>query len=924
MQNNSQNIQIIDIDYYIDSNRPIIRIYGKDDAGKSICCLVPGFEPYFFAQADNPAELCNYLTDAFDCIQKADIVEKFLPIGYQTKKVPIVKITVTLPTDVRDIRDQIRDLPGVNEIFEADVLFHNRFLIDKNLHPLKWITITPAPAEKELHPTNIICEEIITAEKVEEIDKIAHAPFKYLAWDIECLPDNGALPTPDKSPIILMSIAFSPEYKGMNTLVLASKKIDGVDKETECYDNENDMINAFFSTVREYDPDVLTGFNTDGFDTKYVVDRCKKINTESGTPVINFKIGRDNRDLNFRVFGATTSVSISGRIVADVLPLIREGFKLKRYKLENVAKELIGKEKLDVPPQEMEAYWNDPSKIHTFIEYSRRDSELALELLLKLQLLDKYLALAQVSGRPLQDVINGGQTNLVEQLLMSRFREIDRLMAMKPNDEIVEERERESNVVGADVLDPKKGLHCNTVVEDYKSLYPTIMMARNLCYTTVIIDKTTPKESMIISPSDGHFIKPEIFKGIIPSILEGLLDKRVATKKMMKNARDENEKRVLDATQLALKILLNSFYGYSGYIRARLFSLEVANSVTSYGRENIRNTQNTINNEIVTLTIRDNQALTPNESDGTQPNDIIVLLTPIYGDTDSIFIHCTDINGNEFEEEEFTLDMSALVGKKIAEVVTSKLPEPMELQYEATAKRILLVAKKRYAMWQFEQAKDGWIQKIKVKGLETVRRDWCNLTSKTLNIILEAILKEGDVDKCITYVQDVIAKIRKINDTRDEAFIAELTLSKTLSRPPSSYKNKQPHLTVVEKIRERGGQVPITGERIPFLITTVGSGYVEQAEDPAYVIENNIPIDTEYYIQKQIIPPALRLLETFGVKKTTLEINQNQKGLFDFGKPGKEEPFSKKKNFEPSPADRQPSTDSNDKGTKRQKSLFEY
>jgi DNA polymerase I len=920
MSNNKQIMQIIDIDYYVDNNQPIIRIFGKDDAGKSTCCFVPGFEPYFYARADNPDELCNHLIDTFECIKKTEIVEKFLPVGYQTKKVPIIKITVTLPTDVKEIRDQVLGISGVHEIFEADVLFHNRFLIDKNLHPLRWISVTVASEEKALHPTNILCERIITAESVEEIDRISHASFKYVAWDIECLPDNGAIPTPDKSPIILMSMAFSPEYKGMSTLVLASKPIPNTDQLVQCLENENDMINQFFSIIREYDPDVITGFNTDGFDTKYVVDRSKKINTEAGNTLINTRIGRDGREFNYRVFGTNTSVSIPGRIVADVLPIIRGEFKLKRYKLENVAKELIGKEKLDVPPQEMEAYWNDPEKIYTFIDYSRRDSELALELLLKLQLLDKYLALAQVSGRPIQDAINGGQTNLVEQLLMSRFREIDRLMAMKPDDEIVQLRQKQSDeLVGADVLEPQKGLHCNTVVLDYKSLYPTIMMARNLCYTTVITDKSTPKENMIISPSGGHFIKPEIFKGTIPIILEELLDKRVETKKMMKNAGDANERRVLDATQLALKILLNSFYGYSGYARARLFSLNVANSVTSYGRENIRNTENTICNEIVTITIRNDQALIPSEIIKTELNDKVVLLSPIYGDTDSIFIHCIDINGHEFADEDFTLEMSALVGKKIAEVVTSKLPEPMELQYEATAKRILLVAKKRYAMWQFEQAKDGWIDKIKVKGLETVRRDWCNLTSKTLNFILEAILKEGNVEKCITYVQGVISKIRKINDTRDKELIAELTMSKTLSRPPSSYKNKQPHLTVVEKIKVRGGQVPIIGERVPFLVTTIGSSFVDQAEDPTYVLDNNIPLDTDYYIHKQIIPPALRLLETFGVEKSTLDIDTNQKGLFDFGKspkPEKKAPI--KKTIEPAPSS------VNEKSTKSQKSLFDF
>ena len=145
------------------------------------------------------------------------------------------------------------------------------------------------------------------------------------------------------------------------------------------------------------------------------------------------------------------------------------------------------------------------------------------------------------------------------------------------------------------MLVPEKGLLEDIVILDYKSLYPTIMMAHNLCYSTVVTDQSLAPASdkTIIAPSGGKFVSPEISPGIMPQVLRELLDQRTETKKLMKKA-GEDEKRFLDAKQYAMKILLNSFYGYSGYARARLYSLALANAVTSFGRENIIKTKKII------------------------------------------------------------------------------------------------------------------------------------------------------------------------------------------------------------------------------------------------------------------------------------------------------------------------------------------
>ena len=588
---------------------------------------------------------------------------------------------------------------------------------------------------------------------------------------------------------------------------------------------------------------------------------------------------------------------MKGRVVVDALPLVRRAFSLKQYTLRAVSKELLNREKLDVPPLEMEEYWFDTGeKFRKFVDYARRDAELALELILNLRLLDKYIALAQVSGSLLQEIVDGGQTSMVETLLLREFGLRDRVLLPKPDDGVSAERyEMSSDLKGGEVLEPKKGLLENVLLLDYKSLYPTIMMAHNLCYSTVVTGDT-PDGATIKPPSGGEFVPPDVYKGIVPSILEDLLNQRSLTKQRMRSTSDENEYRVLDATQLAVKILLNSFYGYSGYARARLYNLTLANAVTSFGRSNILNTREIINNTIRKIVLRSGAALLLDEAGELSPHDKVVELSVAYGDTDSVFVHCQSTMDLSLEEV-------SLVGNRLSDIVSASLPDPMELEFESIAKRALLIAKKRYALWLFEPRNSGWEDKIKVKGMETVRRDWCELTSVTLNRVLELVLIEGNVDRAVEHVRKVVNNVRNLDPAKDSEIIESLILTRTLTRKSESYKNKQPHLTVAEKLKERTGVMPSIGTRIPFVITAGKGLFVDRAEDPDYVREHNIPIDVDYYIKKQILPPVERILEVFGVKLSSLDFDSKQKGLFDFEakKPEvkkQEKPRPKKENNE--------------------------
>ncbi|MHC1631295.1 MAG: DNA-directed DNA polymerase [Methanotrichaceae archaeon] len=876
--------QILDAKYtYDDEGYPIVKLFGSTQSGEPVTCQVAGFRPYFYARADE-----DQIQEAAEAIRsmdlKAEVVERFLPVGYQTKPSKMLKVIAKDPKSIRVFREKVRSVPGVRDVYETDILFKNRFLIDRKLGGMRWAKMlyprektspdgvgkTKKPLGKEPIPFQSL-EPIESSSEESGKKALANAPFRYLAFDIECLPLHGKMPNPQVSPVIMISLAFWPRYKGLNDLVLVGKETDCPRDDVEICRTEKNMLSRFVSIIKEYDPDVIVGYNSNGFDFPYLSERSKKLSVYA-------EVGRDRSSWHIRKIVNQTRVEITGRIVVDLLPLIRSSFSLKRYTLRNSSQELLGVEKYDVDPKEMERLWeSEGEEFVRLVSYSRRDAFLALHLLLDLKLLDKYIALAQTSGALLQDVVNGGQTGMVENLLFRKFQERMRVVPPKPDADLSRIRQSHSaELKGGAVLPPQKGLVEDVVILDYRSLYPSIMMAHNLCYSTVIMDDRPGAENIVKSPSGGEFIAPDVSPGIVPGVLHDLLAQRTNIKKLMRTAEDE-ERSYLDAQQYALKILLNSFYGYSGYARARLYSLPLANAVTSFGRTNIQNTKNMVE-EIKSVYVKDDQVLLHHEI-GDAETAKQFDLSVVYGDTDSVFIRLKPHNPNG---KKVTFQEAEMIGSKIASIVTSRLMPPMELVFESFARRGLFLVKKRYALWVFEKVNEAWRGRIKVRGMETVRRDWCELTSKTLNRCLELVLIEGKVDEAVDLAKSVIEKMQKLDLQKDPDMLEDIILTRRYTKSAASYKNKQPHVQLVEKMRARGGRVPVVGDRVPFVIVQGKGLFVDKSEDPQYVLENGLKIDTNYYIEKQILPPVLRLLSPFGITREQLVQSAEQQKLFEF------------------------------------------
>ncbi len=889
--------QILDANYTYDSDRnPLVQLFGTTPEGRSVTCRVAGFRPYFYASVDE-----NLSGSAREDLRSmgldVEVVERFMPIGFQTTPQKMLKITTHDPKEVRILRERAKEVAGIKAVYETDILFKNRFLIDCSLGGMGWVD-APLP-EWTVSPRAAAPASALPPIPFEALHPVSHdtnAPLRFMSFDIECLPDQGEMPKAEKSPVILISMAFEPEYQGNKTLVLVGKNIECPRSDTRSCQDECDLLATFASIVRDYNPDILAGYNSNEFDFPYLQERCRQNRVEA-------RMGRDGSSWYIRKIVSRTDVSITGRVVVDLLPIIRSSYSLKQYTLRNAAAELLKMEKYDVDPKEIEALWAEVGDgLRRFISYSRRDAVLALHMLLDLRLMDKYIALSRASGSLLQDIVNGGQSGMVESLLMRRFRERGRVVPPKPDADVSDERYVENEgLKGGAVLVPEKGLVEDVVILDYKSLYPTIMMAHNLCYTTVLtqasaaegcLAETVGDEGIITAPSGGRFVSPQVSPGIMPAVLRELLDERTATKNLMKKAGEE-ERRFLDAKQNAMKILLNSFYGYSGYARARLYSLALANAVTSFGRENILRTKKIID-EIGSAYVIGKEVVFKDALPFGKAAEKCFDLSVVYGDTDSVFVRLHP-SGPRSGAGAISLQDAELIGRKIAQTVTSSLPAPMELVFEAFARRGIFLAKKRYALWVFEPRGDGWMDKIKVRGMETVRRDWCGLTSKTLKTCLELVLKEGKVEEAVEHVRSVVLRLQNLDLSTDPSLLEDLTLTRRYTKSSGSYKNKQPHIQLVEKIRERGGTVPGVGDRVPFVIVQGKRGkknkelFVNRAEDPSYVLEKNMPLDTEYYVEKQILPPVLRIFESFGVTKDRLCSRRGQSNLFSFSEAPKEQ-----------------------------------
>ncbi|MBU0530862.1 MAG: DNA-directed DNA polymerase, partial [Nanoarchaeota archaeon] len=695
--------QLLDCDYTIVNEKPVIRLFGRTAEGKSVCAFHEGFKPYFYVYGDYE----SVLKGNPQVINTEEVKRKLVLDDKESED--LTKITIQNPSKTPELREML--LKGGVRVFEADILFRYRFLNDKGINGCSWINadVISTPTETVNGDLKVQIKSMKSSKRIEDVD------FKLLAFDIECISSAGGVPDPKKDPVIMVAFNFSHPYKGKKKLVISTRP----DIEVMNFTSEKEMLEGFVNIINEYDPDVITGFNVNNFDLPYMLERMQK---EGVRPVF----GRCKQKSVFaKKFMSKTKVSIVGRVVVDSFELVKKDFSLKRYNLDSVAKTLLGEKKVDVKHSDIEKLWKgNAADFKKLIEYNIQDAVLAMNLVRKLNLMDKYIALSKVSGTLLQDTLSGGESTRIENFLLRRFNREGFVFPNRPSAAAIEIREesRKVELKGGFVLEPIKNLHSNVVVLDFKSMYPSIIRSFNICPTTLVRGKSDRKD-LLKTVSGARFLPVKERKGIIPAILEELMNRRQEVKKKLRGEDDFYKRRVFDAEQWALKILSNAFYGHMGYSRAKIYNLEIANAITASGRDIIQKTKDVVEKEY---------------------NYKVV-----YGDTDSVMV--------KLDVDDF--DKIRVIAEKISSDMTKKLPESIELEFEKIFKRFLPLTKKRYVAWKFELGKDGWKEGLEMKGIETVRRDWCELVSETMKKVIEIVLKKEDIKGAVKYFNSVVTDL---------------------------------------------------------------------------------------------------------------------------------------------------------------------
>ncbi|KCV68427.1 DNA polymerase delta subunit 1 [Fonticula alba] len=367
-----------------------------------------------------------------------------------------------------------------------------------------------------------------------------------------------------------------------------------------------------------------------------------------------------------------------------------------------------------------------------------------------------------------------------------------------------------------------------------RSLYPSIMMAHNLCYSTLTSFSDAQKfglreDQYIRTPSQDYFVTKDTYRGLLPEILEDLISARKKARAELKNEADPFRRAVLDGRQLALKISANSVYGFTGATVGRLPCLQISSSVTAFGRQMIDMTKNHV------------------ESHFTRANGYEHDARVIYGDTDSVMV----MFGTEEVGEAMRL------GREAADLVTQTFIRPIHLDFEKVYYPYLLINKKRYAGLYWTNPKD--FDKMECKGIETVRRDNCPLAKSMVDTCLRKLLIERDQQGAIDYAKQMISDL-----LMNRIDMSQLVISKSLSKSGEDYAAKQAHVELAEKMRKRDpATAPVLGDRVPYVIIKGAKGVpaYEKAEDPLYVLENNLPIDAQYYLENQLSKPLMRIFE---------------------------------------------------------------
>lgn len=565
-----------------------------------------------------------------------------------------IKITLSNPRLVPFVRFLFEDgrifLDLNHRTYESNIPFVLRCSLDVGFEGCSWVYFKKGTNFRTIDddkPMTSLCDYEFECD-YKDINPISIYEesiipnIRKLTFDIECTHPKNRFPDAETDPCIAISCYTSVHGNPLNT---NPKKADPKRMIGNCthsvifvlkrclpiegayvlnFDKEEDMLLSFRDFIIHSDPDALSGYNIVNFDLPYIFKRAEVLGILSEFSFLS-RIKTESSKLSktefkSRAFGQKIlhSCSISGRFDIDVLEYMRRSQKLSSYSLGSVSNKFLGITKDDIDHNEVpDMFENGSDEDRTIIaKYCIKDSMLTSWIADVTNMLVATCEMSRITGISLHWVFSRGQQIRVQARLLSTALRTDKKKdffylrsavwtSMKGDVDSTTFR-------GAHVFSPKKGFYvCFVITLDYNSLYPSIIILSNLCYTTYISYQKLEEikeekgadfdewfqehvyRTPIIPEGDGlptagghYFANYKARKGLLSTVLADLLVARKKVKKTMEDEKDPSVLQVLSGRELSLKVTANSVYGFTG---AQVMTLKaIAESVTAIGQMMIR------------------------------------------------------------------------------------------------------------------------------------------------------------------------------------------------------------------------------------------------------------------------------------------------------------------------------------------------
>ncbi|OCF36582.1 DNA polymerase zeta subunit [Kwoniella heveanensis BCC8398] len=617
-------------------------------------------------------------------------------------------------------------------------------------------------------------------------------------------------------------------------------------------ESELDLINWVVDTVKGWDPDVLAGWELHNSSWGYLAARAHE----------EFAI--DLMDQLSRVlsghtgpkkdqYSATHSslFKVSGRHILNIWRICRSEVNLNQYTFENVVFHLLHQRIPHYSPANLTALWRSKIPAHTnrVLKYYFQRVVIYMEIVDAAEIITKNAEFARVFGVDFASVMFRGSQFKVESF-MFRIAKPESFVLVSPSKEQVGLQNAPFAVPL--IAEPESKYYTHPIlVLDFQSLYPSIMIAYNICFSTCLgrVEKFKGtnkfgftelkvadgllellKDYLTVTPNGMIFVKPAVRKSLLAKMLGEILDTRVMVKHAMKGARgDKSLMSLLNARQLGLKLMANVTYGYtSATYSGRMPCIEVADSIVQTGRETLEKAQELIH---------------------SRPDwDAQV----VYGDTDSLFVA---LPGR-------TKEQAFKIGNDIADAVTALNPKPIKLKFEKVYMGSVLMAKKRYVGFKYEHP-DDLEPVFDAKGIETIRRDGFPAQQKIEEVCLKLLFRTQDLSQIKDFCRQEWTKI-----LQNRVSIQDFIVAKEVRLGTYSEKGVPPPGAAVayRRILKDPRDEPQYAERVPYIVSNAdGRRLIDRARMPEEMLANrSLSIDAEYYIRNLLIPPLSRIFNLVG------------------------------------------------------------